>query len=790
MSTREDLLQERLEQLEAGYPLEACLVGLPEEEAEALKLAAKLRELARAEQSRAVVAAQRAALLNAAAATVGKRQDGRSTTAVEPGEVPSWLEGLRVGLDRLLSRKEVAFGTAFLFLCAFLAFVWAGLRYSWSEEAEPGGATLVASSPLIPEETPRVEGVRPTPTVTSAVASREEELPYGVFLPLVSRPLPLGPQIAALQDLQGIVEVQTEDETWTTVTRPVTVTVGQRVRTGALSRATLLFFDGSEVRLGPETELSIDELDVRGPGEGPRTVVLTQWVGESEHRVQPREERNSRYEVKTPAGSGVARGTAFRVLVTPSLLVRFVVIEGKVEVTGLNRTVSVIAGQLTTVIAGRAPEWPRFRVTGEGVVSQTGSVWIVAGQSFQTGDHTIIVGNPQVGDLVRVEGHLLPDGERMADRIILLRRAPSNRFELKGEVEAMGATAWTVAGQTVVLRESTEVHGEIEVGDTVLVEGIVLEGGTLLAERITLLEEAPGLPFSFVGVVQEMGGDSWTISGQAITLDEETEVDDGITVGDLVTVRGWILDDDTWLARSIERVRGEEHEFAFTGIVESIAPWSVSGIAFETREWTVVDSSIEVGDRVRVRGIILDDGTWVATVIESLDDVPTDVIVWIGVVDSVDPWVVNGIPLPVDDSTVIGEGIVVGSAVRVEIALLSDGAWQVVSIQPVRSDFGVGCLMVSTTVVWASDDRVVLRGWPAIELGDKIKVKGHVKADSVVTFPVCFLFDGTPVVGGEIIVIYQPIVITVPSPAPPPPPPPSEPRDRHHHRRGNRNHNG
>ncbi|RMF27982.1 MAG: hypothetical protein D6759_16715 [Chloroflexi bacterium] len=788
MSTREDLLQERLERLEAGYPLEACLVGLPEEEAEALKLAARLRELARAEQSQAVVAAQRAALLNAAAATVGKRQDGRAATGTEPGRALAWLEGLRTGLDRLLSRREVAFGAAFLFLCAFLAFAWVGLRRGWSEETEPGGATLVASSPLFPTATPVAEGIHPTETVTPAVASREEELPYGVFLPLVSRPLPLGPQIAALQELQGIVEVQADGETWTRVTRPVTVTVGQRVRTGALSRATLLLFDGSQVHLGPETELSIDELDARRPGEGPRTVVLTQWVGESEHRVQPREERGSRYEVKTPAGSGVARGTAFRVLVTPSLLVRFVVIEGKVDVTGLNRTVAVIAGQVTTVIAGRVPEWPRFRITGEGVVSQTGTVWVIAGQSFQTGEHTIIVGNPQVGDLVRVEGHLLPDGERMADRIILLRRAPSNRFEMKGEVEAMGATAWTVAGRTIVLRESTEVHGEIEVGDSVLVEGLILEGGTLLAERITLLEEAPGLPFSFVGVVQEMESDAWTISGKRITLDAETEVDDAVAVGDLVTVRGWILDDDTWLARSIERVREEEHEFAFTGIVESIAPWSVSGIAFETREWTVVDPGIEVGDRVRVRGIILDDGTWVATVIEALDAIPTDTIVWIGVVDSVDPWVVNGIPLLVDDSTVIGEGIVVGSVVRVEIALLSDGTWRVVSIHPVRPDFGVGCLIVSTTVVGARGDEIVLWGWPKIKLERKIKVKGHIKADSVVTFPICFLFDGTPVVGGEIVVIYEPVVITVPAPAPPPLPPPSEPRDRHHHWREHHDH--
>lgn len=119
---------------------------------------------------------------------------------------------------------------------------------------------------------------------------------------------------------------------------------GQRIRTGDLSSAIVAYFDGSQAIVGANSELALEELDAQLPENGFRTVVMTQVTGESEHHVAFRNDGGSRYEVKTAAGNGVARGTIFHVLVTPDLRARFTVNEGQVDVSNLSNTVAVLAG--------------------------------------------------------------------------------------------------------------------------------------------------------------------------------------------------------------------------------------------------------------------------------------------------------------------------------------------------------------------------------------------------------------------------------------------------------------
>jgi hypothetical protein len=117
-------------------------------------------------------------------------------------------------------------------------------------------------------------------------------------------------------------------------------------------------------KIGPDSELSIDTLDAQRQGEGFRTVVLSQWRGDSTHDVQFRNDGGSRYEVQSPSGTGVARGTTFHVLVLPDLTSRYSVLEGRVDVTSINVTVSVLAGQLSTILADAPPAAPVFQVNG------------------------------------------------------------------------------------------------------------------------------------------------------------------------------------------------------------------------------------------------------------------------------------------------------------------------------------------------------------------------------------------------------------------------------------------
>ena len=183
-----------------------------------------------------------------------------------------------------------------------------------------------------------------------------------------------------------------------------------------------------------------------------------------------------------------------------------------------------------------------------------------------------------------------------------------------------------------------------------------------------------------------------------MAVDENTEIEDGLEVGDLAAVRGRILDDGSWLASSIARAEEEAAAFSISGTVQSIDPWRVSGIAFETRPWTIIEPGIEVGDRVRVSGRILDDGVWVAAVIEKLEDEPRHTVVLVGVVDSIDPWVVNGLPLVVDEETVIVGDIEVGTLVWVEIELRPDGTWLARRIVALDEDDESGCFTVHAVV--------------------------------------------------------------------------------------------
>ena len=169
---------------------------------------------------------------------------------------------------------------------------------------------------------------------------------------------------------------------------------------------------------------------------------------------------------------------------------------------------------------------------------------------------------------------------------------------------------------------------------------------------------------------------------------------------------------------------GAETTFELVGELESTDPWMVTGNTFATDESTLIAEGLEAGDRVRVKGVILEDGTWLANSIEPAEEQMDPTIVLIGKVDSIDPWVVHGITLNVTDETAITGEITTGMIVRVEILLLADGTWEVLSITPL-SDFTEipGCATVIATVVSVNGNEIQFSGWPVITLDENIKIE-------------------------------------------------------------------
>lgn len=170
---------------------------------------------------------------------------------------------------------------------------------------------------------------------------------------------------------------------------------------------------------------------------------------------------------------------------------------------------------------------------------------------------------------------------------------------------------------------------------------------------------------------------------------------------------------------------GGETTFEINGVLENTDPWMVNGNTFASRASTQVGEGLENGRHVRVRGLILEDSTWLATSIERApEDVISPMIFLIGKVTSIDPWMVDGITLEVTSDTLISEGITIDMIVRVEILLLEDGTWEVIRIASLGNFTDVpGCASVIARVVSVNETDLQLAGWPLITIGVQVTIE-------------------------------------------------------------------
>lgn len=189
---------------------------------------------------------------------------------------------------------------------------------------------------------------------------------------------------------------------------------------------------------------------------------------------------------------------------------------------------------------------------------------------------------------------------------------------------------------------------------------------------------------------------------------------------------------------------GGKTTFELVGELENTNPWKVTGNTFATRDSTQIGEGLEVGELVRVKGIILEDGTWLATSIEPAEKQVDSTLTLIGKVNSIDPWLVNGLKLNVTSDTVITGKIVPNMIVRVEILLLNDGTWEVVSITPLSNFTEIpGCATVFTKVENVDGNEVQFTGWPVVKLDEDVKIEndgggaGKLAAGQSVLVVVC-----------------------------------------------------
>jgi hypothetical protein len=198
----------------------------------------------------------------------------------------------------------------------------------------------------------------------------------------------------------------------------------------------------------------------------------------------------------------------------------------------------------------RAGEDQEFRGT---VVAVSDSSWTIDDRTVAVTDQTVFLGAPGLGDFVEVRFHLDASDNAVADRI--QKEDPfDDELEFRGIVEAIGDTTWTISGRVVHVNASTFFRGSPRVGDLVEVRADRAADGTLTATHIKLEDdEDADDEREFRGVVEAIGGASWTIGGRIVLVNAQTAIFGNPQVGDLVEVRADRAPDGTLTATRIKK---------------------------------------------------------------------------------------------------------------------------------------------------------------------------------------------------------------------------------------------
>lgn len=464
----DDLLQQELDALENGAPLETVLTGLPEDAEDLtllIQLAVAVRQLPHPKPSLAKLRAQKYVLVNAIRSRMAGNTNGRLKSMLKGSprfELPALPSGINAAVSSITSAAN---GMLKSMLKDRLQFELPTLNLSFAP-------ALVA-------------------VLLLALISTAGLLGAGIFAAG-----PHNSQVARLIDATGAVLVTSPDlkGEWQAISNGDRLRAGQRLRTGPGSSVTLVFFEGSQTKLGPGTDLALTRVD--GDWGKVLQVVLNLTAGKISNDVLPLRGEKSAFMVFTPSGIASVHGTNFSVAVDPLGKSRFAVERGRVLVTNEESEVFISAGQAVTAGSEATLETPEYQFSLQGELGgNLGSTWIVAGVPFTVDETTAISGDPETGDLVRVEGRVLENGTWVADTIEPASE-PEEVHTFTGTLETMGDTGgeWQINGWNLLVNEDTHLGENLAAGSPVRVTFRLTKAGSWQALSIDLLEEAAQEP--------------------------------------------------------------------------------------------------------------------------------------------------------------------------------------------------------------------------------------------------------------------------------------------------------
>ncbi len=152
---------------------------------------------------------------------------------------------------------------------------------------------------------------------------------------------------AVLVEMENIVETAKPKGKWAPAVLNQSIPLRDRLSTGELSRAGVLFTDKSVLRIDEATIMEI--LPAQLSSAKP-TLKLSNGAVYFLSREKPRE-----LEVRTPAANGALKGTEFHLAVRADGHTELTMFEGEVELSNANGTINVRSGEQGIVDVGRAP---------------------------------------------------------------------------------------------------------------------------------------------------------------------------------------------------------------------------------------------------------------------------------------------------------------------------------------------------------------------------------------------------------------------------------------------------
>ena len=208
--------------------------------------------------------------------------------------------------------------------------------------------------PVTPSVTPPVSVPEPIPEPAPTQVPDNSPVPE-------PEPLPLTPeQLTMLSISEGDVfimksgSVNWEEAEVTTPLEP-----GDILKTGAYSNAVITFFEGSSIELQASSQVEVVMLD-GSDGTGPTTIMLNQEIGKTLSRVKKLTDSASSYEVETPAGVAVVRGSVMLLDVSRSGFTTVTNVEGDIWAVAQGVEVQVPEGRKCNITPGHSPGLERL----------------------------------------------------------------------------------------------------------------------------------------------------------------------------------------------------------------------------------------------------------------------------------------------------------------------------------------------------------------------------------------------------------------------------------------------